>query len=117
GESDRAGAKGGGGGGELWFSGAVETARRGQGCFDVVGCTGRGRARGVEPASPGSIRGGMSTAPTGRNHSQHECGSGRSTLGSATNGARPGSNSAISASPCELMTPRLRVSLERSVSV
>src|SRR5690606_20783168 len=45
----------------------------------------------------------------------HERGSGRGTFWSRTNAARPGKHSsAISASPCEMKTPRPCVSLERS---
>ena len=64
----RAGARAG------WFGfyGAAETSRRIQGSCDVVVCSGRVRVRGVKPASPGRLPGGMSTNPTGRIHIQHE---------------------------------------------
>src|SRR5690606_22442601 len=47
-----------------------------------------GGARVVKLASPGALPDGMSRDPTGRNHIQHERGSGRGTLGSTTNAAR-----------------------------
>src|SRR5690606_25504745 len=88
----RRGERGGSEGAEGWFwvCRAAETSRRDQGSLVVVVCSGRVAVRGVEPASPGSLLGGMSQDPTGRNHIHHERGSGRGTLGSTTNAARPG---------------------------
>src|SRR5690606_31854355 len=93
--------EGGGEGGLLRFLGAAETARRIQGSCDLVVRSGRVSVRGVEPASPGMLSGGMSLDPTGTNHMQHEHGSGRGSLGSTTNAARPGTDSALSAAPRE----------------
>src|SRR5690606_18436197 len=64
------GERGGCGGAEGWFGvcGAAGTSRRIQGSCGVVVCAGRVRVRGVEPASPGRLSGGMSGDPTGRNH-------------------------------------------------
>src|SRR5690606_14305221 len=80
----RRGERGGSEGAEGCFCvyGAAETSRRIEGSCDMVVCSGRVRVRGVKPASPRSIRGGMSKDPTGRNHIHHERGSGRGTLGS-----------------------------------
>src|SRR5690606_9844168 len=55
-------------GGLVWVSGAAETSRRIQGFCAVVVRSGRVSVRGVEPASPGRLRGGMSQDPTGGNH-------------------------------------------------
>src|SRR5690606_4724938 len=87
--TQRRGGRGGREGAEEWFwlSGAAEPSRRVQGPCEVVVCSGRRRARGVTPASPGRIRGGMIEAPTGRNHIHHEHGSGRGTLDSTKNAA------------------------------
>src|SRR5690606_26822391 len=57
--------------------------------------------------------GGMSTDPAGKNKKNHERGSGRGTLGLTKKEARPGNDSALSAPPCEPMTPRLRVTRSR----
>src|SRR5690606_3898796 len=100
--------KGGGEGGVVWLVGAAETARRNHGSRDVVVCSGLVSVRGLKLATPGRLLGGMSRDPTGRNHIHHERGSGRGTLGLTKNAARPGTDSAISASPRE---PKLRVSV------
>src|SRR5690606_21275342 len=99
----RRGERGGSEGAEgcFWVYGAAETARRIQGSRGMVVCAGRVNVRGVKPASPGRLRGGMSMDPTGRNHIQYERGSGRGTLGLTKNTARPGSPPPRS--------PRLRV--------
>src|SRR5690606_23636630 len=80
---------------------AAETSRRLQRSRDMVVCSGRVNVRGVMPASPGRLPGGMSRDPTGRNHIQDERGSGRGTFGFAGNAARPGIDSALSAAPRE----------------
>src|SRR5690606_41891683 len=80
---------------------------------DVVGVTGWVRGRGLKPASPGRLRGGMIPDPAGRNHNNHERGSGRGTLGLTKKEARPGNDSALSAALCELITPRLCVTWSR----
>src|SRR5690606_17374237 len=95
------------------FYGAAETSRRGQGSLELVVCSRRVGVRGVEPASPGRLRGGMIPDSAGRNHNDHERGSGRGTLGLTKKEARPGNDSALSAPPCEPMTPRLRVTRSR----
>src|SRR5690606_11147900 len=77
-------------GGWFWVCGAAETSWRIQGFCDVVVCSGRVRVRGVKPASPGTLPGGMSRDPAGRNHIHYKRGSGRGTFGVAPNAARPG---------------------------
>src|SRR5690606_19511451 len=76
--------------GWFWFSGAAETAWRTPGSREVVVCSWRVGVHWVKPASPGTLPGGMSRDPTGRNHIQYEHGAGRGTLGLAKNTARPG---------------------------
>jgi len=44
----------------------------------------------VKPASPGTIRGGTSEDPTGRNHVHHGCRPGRGVLELTKDAARPG---------------------------
>src|SRR5690606_8223838 len=97
-----------------WFSGAAETALRDPGSCDVVVCAGQVSVRGVEPASPGRLRGGMSPDPAGRHHIQYERGSGRGTLGSTTNAARPGNLLRASASPCDTNLRALSVDTLRA---
>src|SRR5690606_28830435 len=52
----------------FWVSGAAETTLCDPGSCDVVVCAGWVGVRGVKPASPGTLRGGMSMDPTGGNH-------------------------------------------------